>query len=106
MANKKTYENRGLGFDDETDRWFAERPWIESTVCRCPNCSLYYRPTLGHKCKNEVNMIETNLYDKAERYENCTVEVLTNTVTGETSIGWWRADEPPAVIGGKENDGQ
>lgn len=29
-------------------------------------------------------------YDKVEVYENCTVEVLTNTKTGEVSVGWYR----------------
>lgn len=33
--------------------------------------------------------IEANIYDKCERHENCTVEVLTNSVTGKTSVGWW-----------------
>lgn len=34
--------------------------------------------------------VETNFYDKEEIFENCTVQVLTNTVTGEVSVGWWR----------------
>lgn len=33
---------------------------------------------------------ELNIYDKEETYDNCTVQVLTNTVTGKTSIGWRR----------------
>ena len=32
---------------------------------------------------------ETNLYDIEEIHENCTVQILRNSVTGETSIGWW-----------------
>ena len=34
--------------------------------------------------------IEANIYDQCERHENCTVEVLTNSVTGQTSVGWWK----------------
>lgn len=34
-----------------------------------------------------------SFYDKEEIYDNCTVQVLTNTKTGETSIGWRRNDE-------------
>jgi hypothetical protein len=34
--------------------------------------------------------IDTCIYDKEEIIENCTLQVLTNTVTGETSVGWWR----------------
>lgn len=38
---------------------------------------------------DEIPIVETNMYDKREVHENCTVEILTNTKTGETSIGWW-----------------
>ena len=44
---------------------------------KCPICG---RPLLK---------IETSFYDKEETYPNCTVQVLTNTATGETSVGWW-----------------
>lgn len=37
--------------------------------------------------------ITTNMFDKEEVYENCTVHVLTNTVTGEQTIEWWRNNE-------------
>lgn len=43
--------------------------------------------------------VETNIFDKEEIYRDCTVQVLTNTVTGEVSIGWWQNDKPPIVIG-------
>ena len=33
--------------------------------------------------------IETNLYDEEEIHKNCTVHLLRNSVTGETSIGWY-----------------
>lgn len=36
------------------------------------------------------------LFDKEEIIENCTVQILTNTVTGEQSIGWWKP-EPKAT---------
>ena len=38
---------------------------------------------------------EINMFDDEEIHENCTVQVLTNSVTGETSVGWWRNDKPP-----------
>lgn len=43
--------------------------------------------------------MELNLYDKCEIIENCTVEILTNTLTGETSVGWWRGgvDDRPGM---------
>ena len=33
--------------------------------------------------------IETNIFDKEDIYPDCTVQILTNTITGEMSIGWW-----------------
>lgn len=33
---------------------------------------------------------EVNIYDKEETYHGCTVQVLKNTVTGQTSVGWWK----------------
>ena len=47
--------------------------------------------------------MELNRYDHCEIIEGCTVEILTNTLTGETSVGWWRGcveDRP----GMKEDD--
>ncbi len=35
----------------------------------------------GHVCE---------FYDQEEIYENCTVQVLTNTISGRTSVGWWQ----------------
>lgn len=43
--------------------------------------------------KTEIVKVETNIYDKEEIYPDCTVQVLTNTATGETSVGWWKNDD-------------
>lgn len=32
---------------------------------------------------------ETNIYDEEEIHENCTVQILRNSLTGEESVGWW-----------------
>lgn len=37
--------------------------------------------------------IEVGIYDREEIHENCTVQVLTNSVTGEVSVGWWENEE-------------
>lgn len=34
-------------------------------------------------------VIETRVFDEEEIHENCTVQILRNSVTGEVSIGWW-----------------
>lgn len=39
--------------------------------------------------EHSVN-IDIPFFDREEIYTNCTVQVLTNTVTGEVSIGWWQ----------------
>lgn len=31
----------------------------------------------------------TDIYDQIEEHENCTVQILTNSVTGDVSVGWW-----------------
>ncbi len=42
-----------VSFDEKTKEWFSCRPGIESTVCECENCGLFYKPSLGHKCKKK-----------------------------------------------------
>ena len=43
-----------------------------------------------------ANDVEINVYDKVTEYDNCTVQILENTVTGAISVGWYRN-------GGEEN---
>ena len=49
--------------------------------------------------------MEINIYDKEEIIENCTVQILTNSVTGEQSIGWWRGtkEDMPVLKKGDDN---
>ena len=44
----------------------------------CPNCGAPMPET------------EDNFYDTVDTYYGCTVQILTNTVTGQVSIGWWQ----------------
>lgn len=37
--------------------------------------------------------ITTNIYDQEEIHHNCTVQVLTNSLTGEVSVGWLEEKE-------------
>lgn len=37
--------------------------------------------------------VEVDIYDREEIHENCTVQVLTNSVTGAVSVGWWENEE-------------
>ena len=40
----------------------------------------------------ENTKISMAIYDIEEIHENCTVQILKNSVTGEISIGWWEND--------------
>lgn len=46
----------------------------------------------------ELRVVDSlmDFYDKEEIYPNCTVQVLTNTITGECSVGWKENTENPA----------
>lgn len=38
--------------DEPTKKWMEERPdYFQTTVRKCEKCGLYYKPSLGHKCK-------------------------------------------------------
>ena len=52
-----------------------------------------YCPICGWSNEPKIELKEMNLYDGVERYSNCIVEVLTNSITGETSVGWYKTDE-------------
>lgn len=54
MSDTKKRET--IGFDSRTRKWFdslplTERLVIQTTVTQCDDCGLYYKPSLGHKCK-------------------------------------------------------
>lgn len=34
-----------------------------------------------------------SFYDREEIIPNCTVQILTNTQTGEVSVDWWRNEQ-------------
>ena len=54
-------------------------------------------PVCGWTAKTNINNIELNLYDKTTRYSNCIVEILENTITGDTSIGWQKTAETKEI---------
>ena len=40
-----------------------------------------------------ATVIDCNIYDKETTIHGCTVQILENTVTGKTSVGWWKNEE-------------
>lgn len=39
--------------------------------------------------------VSVALYDQEEIHHNCTVQILSNSVTGDVSIGWWPEGKYP-----------
>lgn len=66
-----------------------------STVC-CGGCQtmigMYPSDQKAREAWN-TRYKETTVYDKEEVIEGCTVQILTNTETGDVSVGWWRNNE-------------
>lgn len=38
-------------YDRQTKAWFWSHKNQQTTVCMCDKCGLFYKPSLGHKCK-------------------------------------------------------
>lgn len=41
----------------------------------------------------ETRLVEANIYDEVEVHKDVTVQILRNSVTGETSFGWWEEEK-------------
>lgn len=42
---------------------------------------------------DDIILDSVSIYDEEEIHPNCTVQILRNSITGETSIGWWENEE-------------
>lgn len=40
-----------IKYDKATKAWFNSHICQQTTVCKCEKCGLFYKPSLGHKCK-------------------------------------------------------
>ena len=40
-----------MKYDKPTQLWFNSHFGAQTTVCKCDKCGLFYKPSLGHKCK-------------------------------------------------------
>ena len=54
----------------------------ECHLGRPPNCPLSVLP-------DYTALVEPGIYDEEELHNDCTVQVLRNSITGHTSVGWW-----------------
>ena len=66
--------------------------WLRDKAVRADNHSWQRMMSMAADRLAELDRpkVEVSFYDKEETYPNCTVQVLTNTVTGDVSVGWWK----------------
>lgn len=39
--------------DQETQRWLDKNIAQQTTVMKCEKCGLFFKPSLGHKCRKD-----------------------------------------------------
>ena len=50
----RTMKNEKIKYDEQTKKWFAKNFFNQTTVMKCEKCGLFFKPSLGHKCKKEA----------------------------------------------------
>lgn len=67
----------------------------------CPECRLFINwnidPAGAVRAWNRRTSVRVDapIFDREELFPDCTVQVLTNSLTGEQSVGWWPNKEAP-----------
>lgn len=71
---------------------------------RCKECRVALRleETEEDAVRKWNTRTETIIYDKEETIEGCTVQILTNSETGDVSVGWWREEKGHGYRSGGE----
>ena len=64
----------------------------DESFVQCLSNALYQSFQLK-RADSADEKVEINVFDEEEIYHNCTVQVLRNSITGETSVGWWKNSE-------------
>lgn len=62
------------------------------------NVEAKFCPVCGWSSEPKIELKEMNIYDKVERYSNCIVEILTNSITGDVSVGWYPTDKTEEIF--------
>ena len=42
-----------IRWDARAKKWWKEHRGIQTTMCKCEKCGLYYKPQLGHECEKD-----------------------------------------------------
>lgn len=89
MKNEQILKNMNK-IEDILIHSFGDYPYTEEEQVLLT--SLDKAVEVLRKQSETKSQIETNIYDIEEIHTNCTVQILTNSITGETSVGWWKND--------------
>lgn len=80
-------------YDKATEEWFSKRPGQESTVEQCDQCGLFYKPSLGHKCKCvNKNCGSCNIDYLTKEWETAIDLSITdylNSVSKPVGVNFW-----------------
>lgn len=81
-------------YDRATKAWFSSHIGQQTTVCKCEKCGLFFKPSLGHKCKAKesdgftddlLNMGFTKGYNKAiDDAKSVILQTLDNEILVDT----------------------
>ena len=62
---------------------------VQSGMPTTPKMELSIMLDLIDSIQRQESKPEISIFDKIEQHSNCTVQILSNSMTGEVSIGWW-----------------
>lgn len=101
--NRETYpsKDRQMEVLYICDRRACDRCSAEMTGCNLTkdirHAVNFHLDMGGNMVENNNAKVIANLYDRETIIENCTVQILENTTTGEVSVGWWKgsAEDSP-----------
>ena len=64
--------------------------WVGCSECRLfINWNIDPAGAIRAWNRRTVVRVDAPIFDREEIFPDCTVQVLTNSLTGEQSVGWW-----------------
>lgn len=106
-----------IRFDSETARWFGNHQLEETTLAKCEGCGLYYKPELGHKCKNESDVVsplkpcpfcgspaELRVTDRVPTDYNYTPRCTVTSCAGRLAKLWMNKEDAIKAWNRRTND--
>ena len=84
MAINKAYHRNAIKYQAMAEELTANNYRLSEKIDEL-------REKLAELSDGEYVDLAFSVYDRRETIENCTVEILTNSKTGEVSVGWTRS---------------